>query len=70
MRMDGKYHDQAIHAPGKIVTRLATDAPNVKSAVDSRLGSLLGEIVSNTCGLILAFYFGWQMAIPVGTRNL
>lgn len=65
MRMDGKYFDDPLHAPGKIVTRLATDAPNVKAAVDSRLGSLFSEIVSDVCGLTIALYFGWQMAIPV-----
>lgn len=63
--MDGAYFDAPIHSPGKIVTRLATDAPNVKSAIDSRLGSVLGEIVSSSCGIAISFYFGWEMAVPV-----
>lgn len=31
MRMDATYLDMPRHSPGKITTRLATDAPNVKS---------------------------------------
>ncbi|KAK6047784.1 ABC transporter, ATP-binding protein [Cooperia oncophora] len=63
MRMDATYFDMPRHSPGKITTRLATDAPNVKSALDYRFGSVFGSVVSVCCGVGIAFYYGWQMAL-------
>ncbi|RCN51734.1 ABC transporter, ATP-binding protein [Ancylostoma caninum] len=63
MRMDATYFDMPRHSPGKITTRLATDAPNIKSAIDFRLGSVFNSVVSVCCGIGIAFYFGWQMAL-------
>nr|AJM87336.1 P-glycoprotein [Cylicocyclus elongatus] len=63
MRMDAAYFDMPRHSPGKITTRLATDAPNVKSAIDYRFGSVFNSFVSVCCGIGIAFYFGWQMAL-------
>uniref|UniRef100_A0AC34G6H0 Uncharacterized protein n=1 Tax=Panagrolaimus sp. ES5 TaxID=591445 RepID=A0AC34G6H0_9BILA len=33
---DGSYFDNPAHTPGKLITRLATDAPNVKASMDTR----------------------------------
>ncbi|XGW25421.1 hypothetical protein V3C99_006669 [Haemonchus contortus] len=63
MRMDATYFDMPRHSAGKITTRLATDAPNVKSALDYRFGSVFSSVVSICCGIGIAFYFGWQMAL-------
>ncbi|CAD6186832.1 unnamed protein product [Caenorhabditis auriculariae] len=63
LRQDATYFDSPKHSPGKITTRLATDAPNVKSAIDYRFGSVFNSIVSVCCGIGIAFYFGWQMAL-------
>ncbi|KAK6746818.1 hypothetical protein RB195_000213 [Necator americanus] len=63
MRMDAAYFDMPRHSPGKITTRLATDAPNVKSAIDYRLGSVFNCVVSVCAGIGIAFYYGWQMAL-------
>ncbi|VDM75530.1 unnamed protein product, partial [Strongylus vulgaris] len=63
MRMDATYFDMPRHSPGKITTRLATDAPNVKSAIDFRLGSVFNSFVSVCSGIGIAFYYGWQMAL-------
>uniref|UniRef100_A0A1I8A8Z0 Multidrug resistance protein 1 n=1 Tax=Steinernema glaseri TaxID=37863 RepID=A0A1I8A8Z0_9BILA len=65
MRMDIAYFDQPNHSSGKIATRLASDTPNVKSAIDYRLGSVFTAIVSVGCGIGIAFYYGWQMALLV-----
>ncbi|TKR73206.1 hypothetical protein L596_020543 [Steinernema carpocapsae] len=65
MRMDIAYFDQPNHSSGKIATRLATDTPNVKSAIDYRLGSVFSAFVSVGCGIAIAFYYGWQMALLV-----
>ena len=63
MRMNIAYFDMPTHSSGKLTTRLATDAPNVKSAIDFRLGSVFSAIVSLSCGMGIGFYFGWQMAL-------
>ncbi|TMS37558.1 hypothetical protein L596_004463 [Steinernema carpocapsae] len=65
MRMDIAYFDMPNHSSGKIATRLATDTPNVKSAIDYRLGSVFSSVVSVGCGIGIAFYYGWQMALLV-----
>jgi ATP-binding cassette subfamily B (MDR/TAP) protein 1 len=63
LRQDISYFDMPNHSSGKLTTRLATDAPNVKSAIDFRLGSVFSAIVSVSCGVGIGFYFGWQMAL-------
>ncbi|KAK0401518.1 hypothetical protein QR680_015832 [Steinernema hermaphroditum] len=65
LRMDIAYFDKPNHSSGKIATRLATDTPNVKSAIDYRLGSVFSAFVSVGCGIAIAFYYGWQMALLV-----
>ncbi|CAJ0584939.1 unnamed protein product, partial [Mesorhabditis spiculigera] len=63
LRQDGAYFDHPAHSPGKISTRLATDAPNVKAAIDYRIGSVFNAAVALTAGIGIAFYYGWQMAL-------
>ncbi|GMS92925.1 hypothetical protein PENTCL1PPCAC_15100, partial [Pristionchus entomophagus] len=63
LSMQISYTDEPKHAPGKLCTRLATDAPMVKSALDFRLGQVCGSVVSICSGIVIAFYFGWQMAL-------
>ncbi|CAI5451390.1 unnamed protein product [Caenorhabditis angaria] len=63
LRQDATYFDMPKHSPGRITTRLATDAPNVRSAIDYRLGSVFNAMVSVIAGLAIAFYYGWQMAL-------
>ncbi|KHJ92102.1 putative photosystem I protein PsaO [Oesophagostomum dentatum] len=70
MRMDATYFDMPRHSPGKITTRLATDAPNVKSAIDFRFGSVFNSVVSVCCGIGIAFYFGWQMALLIAMEAI
>ena len=65
MRMDISYFDMPIHSSGKLSTRLATDCPNIKSAIDFRLGSVFAAIVSVSCGVGVGLYYGWQMALPL-----
>ncbi|CAB3398371.1 unnamed protein product [Caenorhabditis bovis] len=65
LRQDATYFDMPTHSPGRITTRLATDAPNIKAAIDYRLGSVINALVSVVGGLTIAFYYGWQMAFLV-----
>ncbi|GMT24903.1 hypothetical protein PFISCL1PPCAC_16200, partial [Pristionchus fissidentatus] len=63
LSMQISYMDEPKHAPGKLCTRLATDAPMVKSALDFRLGQVCGSVIGICAGLGIAFYYGWQMAL-------
>uniref|UniRef100_A0A914CAD8 ABC-type xenobiotic transporter n=1 Tax=Acrobeloides nanus TaxID=290746 RepID=A0A914CAD8_9BILA len=65
LRMDIGYFDDPRHSSGKICTRLATDTPNVKSAIDYRLGMVFSALVSVGAGVVIAFIYGWQMALLV-----
>jgi ATP-binding cassette, subfamily B (MDR/TAP), member 1 len=63
MQMDIAYFDMPTHSSAKISTRLATDTPNVKAAIDFRLGSVISAIISVLCGVGLAFYYEWKLAL-------
>ena len=62
LRQDGTYFDSPHHSTGKLAARLARDAPNVQAAVDQRLAEVLQSLVSLAVGLVVAFYFGWNVA--------
>ncbi|CAD6197152.1 unnamed protein product [Caenorhabditis auriculariae] len=59
------YFDSPLHASGKICTRLATDVPNLRSAIDFRFSTVITTLISVVAGIALAFYYGWQMACLV-----
>ncbi|GMS86083.1 hypothetical protein PENTCL1PPCAC_8258, partial [Pristionchus entomophagus] len=63
LSMQISYMDEPKHAPGKLCTRLATDAAMVKSALDFRLGQVFGAVVGVGAGIVIAFIYGWQMAL-------
>ncbi|CAJ0936419.1 unnamed protein product, partial [Mesorhabditis belari] len=63
LSQDGAYFDSPKHSPGKISTRLATDAPNIKQAIDYKLGHVLRAVVALVSGLGVAAYFSWQMTL-------
>ncbi|VDK42553.1 unnamed protein product [Gongylonema pulchrum] len=65
LRQDASFFDNELHSTGKLTARLATDAQNVKAAIDQRLAEVLQGVVSLFAGVIVAFLFGWNMA-PIG----
>uniref|UniRef100_A0A915EGH1 ABC-type xenobiotic transporter n=1 Tax=Ditylenchus dipsaci TaxID=166011 RepID=A0A915EGH1_9BILA len=65
VRQDGSFFDDTAHSTGKLTTRLATDATNVQAAIDQRLAEVLQGLISLVAGVIVAFYFGWNVA-PIG----
>ncbi|KAL3994753.1 ABC transporter transmembrane region family protein [Acanthocheilonema viteae] len=62
LRQDLSFFDNNDHSVGKLTTRLAVDAQNVKSAIDQRLAEVLQGIISLCAGIIVAFLFDWKMA--------
>lgn len=63
LRQNGEYFDSLDHASGKLITRLAVDAPNIRAAVDQRLAEVVQSASALTSGLIIAFVFGPKMAV-------
>ncbi|KAF1759846.1 hypothetical protein GCK72_016313 [Caenorhabditis remanei] len=59
------FFDSPQNASGKICTRLATDVPNLRTAIDFRFSTVITTIVSMIAGIGLAFYYGWQMALLI-----
>ncbi|CAJ0585540.1 unnamed protein product, partial [Mesorhabditis spiculigera] len=59
---DAAYFDEAAHAPGKLISRLAADAPNIKAVLDGRMY----QVVVGVCGLFgciaVGFVFSWEVA--------
>uniref|UniRef100_A0A7E4ZZE1 ABC transmembrane type-1 domain-containing protein n=1 Tax=Panagrellus redivivus TaxID=6233 RepID=A0A7E4ZZE1_PANRE len=66
---DGGYFDNPAHTAGKIITRLASDAPNVKAVVDSRMLQVVYGLTAIMVGIIIAFVYSWQIAL-VGILQL
>uniref|UniRef100_A0A8R1EAP0 Uncharacterized protein n=4 Tax=Caenorhabditis japonica TaxID=281687 RepID=A0A8R1EAP0_CAEJA len=63
---DASFFDNPAHAPGKLITRLATDAPNVKAVVDSRMLQVIYSLTSIIINLIVGYTCCWQVSV-VGT---
>nr|XP_042899922.1 uncharacterized protein LOC107456703 [Parasteatoda tepidariorum] len=65
LRQDIGWFDDAKHSTGKISTRLSTDVPMVKSAGGIRIGSVLSAIVTLLSSIVIAFIFGWKLALAL-----
>lgn len=63
LRQDVPFFEEPRHSPAKLTTRLATDAPNVKSAIDQRMATIMQGCISLISGLAVSFVFGWQMSL-------
>lgn len=59
------FFDSPQNASGKISTRLATDVPNLRTAIDFRFSTVITTLVSMVAGIGLAFFYGWQMALLI-----
>ncbi|CAD5219768.1 unnamed protein product [Bursaphelenchus okinawaensis] len=60
---DSTYFDDPQHTPGKLITRLATDAPNVKAAMDTRLGRVVLGVLSMFSAIIIAMFLNFRLTI-------
>ncbi|KAK7863891.1 hypothetical protein R5R35_007224 [Gryllus longicercus] len=57
------WFDMETSAPGRLITRLARDAPLIKSASGLRAGQMLGALVTLAAALAIAFCHGWKLAL-------
>jgi ABC-type multidrug transport system fused ATPase/permease subunit len=77
MRQDASFFDDPLHSTGKICTRLATDAPNVKQvrrhagvhsvrdaqATSFRVAGGISAVLSMVLGIGIGVYYGWKLAL-------
>uniref|UniRef100_A0A914DQ75 Uncharacterized protein n=1 Tax=Acrobeloides nanus TaxID=290746 RepID=A0A914DQ75_9BILA len=61
---DAAYFDNPQHTAGKLITRLASDAPNIKAVVDARMLQVIYSTTAVIVSIIIAFIYSWQIAIP------
>ncbi|KAF1765073.1 hypothetical protein GCK72_005024 [Caenorhabditis remanei] len=59
---DASFFDNPVHAPGKLITRLATDAPNIKPVMNFTMLQVIYSTSSLIISLIIAFVCCWQIA--------
>ncbi|NXG50962.1 MDR1 protein, partial [Psilopogon haemacephalus] len=60
----GWYDDQK-NAVGVLLTRLATDASQVKGATGNRLGLVAMTVFTLLTAIIIAFVYGWQLTLLI-----
>ncbi|XP_025418287.1 multidrug resistance protein 1-like [Sipha flava] len=63
LRQPVYWFDLKSSSPGNLITRLARDAPLVKSAAGLRAGQVISALVTLSAALVIAFAFGWKLAI-------
>ncbi|CAI2356228.1 unnamed protein product [Caenorhabditis sp. 36 PRJEB53466] len=60
---DASYFDNPAHAPGSLITRLASDPPNVKAVVDGRMMQVVYAFSALVACVTIGFINCWQVAI-------
>nr|CAD7256374.1 unnamed protein product [Timema shepardi] len=63
LRQPVGWFDLETSSPGRLITRLARDAPLVKSAAGMRAGQVLGALVTLVAAMLIAFLYGWKLAL-------
>jgi ATP-binding cassette subfamily B (MDR/TAP) protein 1 len=59
------WFDMTENSPGVLTTRLATDAEQVRALVVDRANLMIQSVFMITTGLVLGFYYGWQLSLVV-----
>ncbi|EGT46778.1 CBN-PGP-13 protein, partial [Caenorhabditis brenneri] len=60
---DAAYFDNPAHAPGSLITRLASDPPMVKAVVDGRMMQVIYAFAAVVACVTIGFITCWQVAI-------
>ncbi|KAM9325016.1 ATP-dependent translocase ABCB1-like [Gastrophryne carolinensis] len=65
LRQEIGFFDDHANAVGVLLTRLATDASQVKGATGSRLGLMTMTVCTLLAAIIIAFVHGWQLTLLI-----
>ncbi|CAD6193301.1 unnamed protein product [Caenorhabditis auriculariae] len=60
---DASFFDNPAHSPGKLITRLASDAPNIKAVVDARMLQVIYAVTAIVVCIIISYIYCWQVAL-------
>ncbi|KHN87070.1 Multidrug resistance protein pgp-3 [Toxocara canis] len=60
---DAAYFDVPQHTAGKLITRLAADAPNMKAVIDARMLQVVYGLTALVVNVIIGFVYCWQVTI-------
>ncbi|VDN04600.1 unnamed protein product [Thelazia callipaeda] len=63
LHQDAAYFDNPSHAAGNLITRLASDAPNIKMVLDSRMLQVIFGISAFSICTIIGFIYSWQVTL-------
>uniref|UniRef100_A0A0K0EL19 Transferred entry: 7.6.2.2 n=1 Tax=Strongyloides stercoralis TaxID=6248 RepID=A0A0K0EL19_STRER len=59
---DGAFFDQKINSPGELITRLATDVPNIRSVLDGRILQVLYALSAVITCIAMSFIYSWEVS--------
>ncbi|XP_041418444.1 ATP-binding cassette sub-family B member 5 isoform X2 [Xenopus laevis] len=65
LRQEMSWFDDKKHNTGALTTRLATDASQIQMATGSRLGLIAENMVCMGLSVIIAFVYGWELALLI-----
>ncbi|KAG8552277.1 hypothetical protein GDO81_004465 [Engystomops pustulosus] len=65
LRQEIGFFDDHSNAVGVLLTRLATDASQVKGATGSRMGLITMTVCTLLAAIIIAFVHGWQLTLLI-----
>ncbi|NXA63294.1 MDR1 protein, partial [Mohoua ochrocephala] len=65
LQQDIGWYDDQKNAVGVLLTRLATDASQVKGATGSRLALMTMTVFTLVTAVIIAFVYGWQLTLLI-----
>ncbi|CEF69681.1 LP14331p [Strongyloides ratti] len=59
---DGSFFDQKINSPGELITRLATDVPNIRSVLDGRILQIIYALSAVITCIAMSFIYSWEVS--------
>ena len=57
------FFDEESHSSGILVAKLADDANQVQGLAGQLMGSIVQSIAALVSGLVISFYYGWQLTL-------
>ncbi len=63
LRQNMGWYDEELNQPRLLAAKLATEASAVKGVATENVGMMTQIFIMMTAGIVLAFYYGWQLAL-------